>query len=128
MWFNSLVTLDYLKEGSNDCPLLRLYDFDSAEANRLRQAFEQLADGRTDCVCLDSIRSIDGSEIVFVRSVRESGVIETKPGHFEVSLTSEGWRQAADLVEPLCDGRSGYQWLTPQTRGIHLLLSTDGLW
>jgi hypothetical protein len=55
-------------------------------------------------------------------------VVETGLHQFELALASEGWRQAAEFTEPFCAGGFGYQWLTPQTRGIQLLLSKDGAW
>lgn len=120
--------LDYLKDGSDDCPLVRLYEFDGAEARRLRQTFTALADGAVEQVGLDAVESVDGTQLTFVRSARDCGVNETATHCFEVALTSDGWRQASELVEPFCDGDFGYQWLTPQTRGIQLLLSKDGAW
>ncbi len=120
--------LDYLEQGSNDCPLVRLYGFDSEDARCLRQAFCGLADGSVERVGLESIESVDGSHLTFVLDARDRGVVETSPHHFEVVLAPEGWRQAADFVAPFCDGGFGYQWLTPQTRGIQLLFSKDGAW
>ena len=120
--------LDYLKDGSDDCPLVRLYEFDSSDARRLRQTFAALADGAVERADLDAVESVDGTQLTFVRSTRDSGVVETSSHHFEVALASEGWRQAAEFVDSLCDGGFGYQWLTPQTRGIQLLLSKDGAW
>jgi hypothetical protein len=122
------VKLDYLKDGSDGCPLVRLYEFDSSDARRLRQTFEELADGTLDRADLDVVESIDGTRLTFIRSARDRGVVETIARHFEVALTSDGWRQAAEFVSPFCDGGFGYQWLTPQTRGIQLLLSKDGTW
>ena len=120
--------LDYLKDGSDDCPLVRLYEFDSSDARRLRQTFQALADGTIERVGLDTVESADGTQLTFVCSTRDRGVVETSSHNFEVTLASEGWRQAADFVEPFYDGGFGYQWLTPQTRGIQLLLSKDGAW
>src|SRR5262245_60334050 len=118
--------LDYLKEGSADCPLVRLYEFDRSEARRLHQTFERMADGKMERLDLDGVQSVDGTQITLVRSAQDSGVIETSSQRFEVVLSAEGWRQAADLVEPFCDGGFGYQWLTPQTNGIQWLLSKVG--
>lgn len=122
------VKLDYLKNGSDECPLVRLYEFDCPDARRLRQTFDALAEGSVERVALESVESVDGSHLTFVRSARDRGVVETSPHHFEVALASEGWRQAADFVSAFCDGGFGYQWLTPQTRGIQLLFSKDGAW
>ena len=120
--------LDYLKDGSDACPLVRLYEFDSSDARRLRQTFQALADGTVERVGLDKVESIDGTQLTFIRCAQDRGIVEPSPHHFEVALASEGWRQAAELVDPFCSGGSGYQWLTPQTRGIQLLLTKDGAW
>jgi hypothetical protein len=39
------VKLEYLGDGSDDCPLIRLYEFDRAEAMWLREIFDSLANG-----------------------------------------------------------------------------------
>ncbi|MCP5524391.1 MAG: hypothetical protein H7A46_22910 [Verrucomicrobiales bacterium] len=120
--------LDYLQDGSDACPLVRLYEFDPADARDLRQTFDALAAGGVERVGLESVTSVDGSQLTFVRSDRDCGIVETAPNRFEVVLAPEGWRQAADFVAPFCDGGFGYQWLTPQTRGIRWLFSKDGAW
>lgn len=120
--------LDYLKTGSGDSPLVRLYGFDPDEASRLRQAFSALAGGRVELAVSEWIESVDGCRITFSRAAQDHGVVEIGSHQFNVILTQEGWHQAADLVAPFCDGAVGYQWLTPQTRGIQLLFSKDGSW
>jgi hypothetical protein len=72
--------------------------------------------------------SVDGTQLSFVRSMRERGTVEIGSNQFEVALTAEGWKHAAELAELFCKGGSGCQWLTPQARGIRLLLSRDGTW
>ena len=37
--------LDFLKEGADDCPMVRLYDFRSSDVQRLIETFEALAIG-----------------------------------------------------------------------------------
>jgi hypothetical protein len=124
----SPVKLDYLKDGSDDCPLVRLYEFDSSDAQRLRQTFQALADGSIERVRLEAVESVDGTQLTFIRSTRNRRVVETGLHQFEVALTPEYWRWAADLTEPFCDGGFGYQWLPPQTSDIKLLLSKNGTW
>ncbi|MFN7140687.1 MAG: hypothetical protein ACK4UN_15230 [Limisphaerales bacterium] len=120
--------LDYLKEGSDDCPLVRLYDFDSTDAHNLKQIFNALAEGSLERVDLEIVESVDGSHLTFVRCTRDRGVVESTPRRFEVLLTSEGWWQAADSIVSFCDGGVGYKWLTPQTNGIQWLFSKNGSW
>jgi len=122
------VKIDYLKVGSDDCPLVRLYDFDSEDAKRLRRTFQALADGSLERVRLEPIESVDGTQLTFVRSARDGGMTETGAKNFEVALSAEGWLQAADSVAPFCEGSVGYQWLAPQSRGLQWLFSKDGSW
>jgi len=81
------VKIDYLKDGSDDCPLVRLYDFNSEEAQRLRRMFQALAEGSTARVCLEAVESVDGTHLTFVRSARDGGVTESGSKNFEVALT-----------------------------------------
>lgn len=120
--------IDYLQTGSNECPLVRLYDFDDHDARRLRRTFEALADGSVENVRLEKVESVDGTQITFSRSARDQGVFETDVHHFQVILTPDSWQVAADLTEPFCEGQSGCQWLIPQARGIQILLSKNGAW
>ena len=119
--------VDYLEDGSDDCPLVRIYDFSGAEARHLQEMFQALADGALKRASLDAVESVDGTQITFVRSTRDGGVVKIGSHLFEVALSAEGWRQAEGLTEPFCDGSSGYQWLV-QTLGIQLLLSKAGDW
>lgn len=120
--------IDYLKDGSDDCPLIRLYDFDGKDAQMLRRTFQALADGSMERARLEAVESVDGTQLSFGRSPRNRGVVETGLRCFEVELSPEGWQLVADLTQPFCDGRLGYQWLTRQIRGVQLLLSNDGAW
>ena len=107
---------------------MRLYDFDNLDARRLRQIFEAMADGSIKQLQLKEVESVDGTQITFSLGERDQGVVETSSHRFEVVLAPEGWRLAAEMTGPFCEGRFGYQWLIPQTRGIQILLSKDGAW
>jgi len=123
--------IDYLKEGVDDRPIVRLYEFRSADAQRLRQTFQALAGGSTQQVRLEDIgavESVDGTRLTFSRGNRDRGVVHHGADQFEVVLTSQGWQQAADLTEAFCEPSTGYQWLTPHTGKIQLLLSLSGDW
>ena len=120
--------LDYLKDGSDDCPLVRLYNFRSTEIQHLRRLFESLATGAAQHVSLDEVESVDGSRITFTRAAHDSGVVERGPQSFDVVLTAEGWQPCIELVEPFCEPNWGFQWLCDEVGHIRLLLSHDGAW
>jgi hypothetical protein len=121
--------LDYLQDGSDNCPLLRLYAFDRAEAQRLFQLFESLANGIAKRTSLREVESIDGTQLTLVCDSEDRGVIETSSQSFEIMLTSEGWKHVAEFTAPFANGSLGYQWLLPPLmRGTQLLLSKHGDW
>ena len=120
--------LDYLKDGSDDYPLVRLYEFRSAEIQRLRQLFESLVNGAAEHIALDEVESVDGTRLTFTRAARDRGVVQSGPQSFDVVLTPEGWQRCIGLLEPFCEPSSGYQWLCDDVGGIRLLLSHAGDW
>ena len=123
--------IDYLEDGSERCPLIRLYDFQSDEARSLIKAFESLANGTTNEISLGAIvpiDTIDGTQITFVRNELGQGVIEKERFRFALALPAEQWRLNAEIVEPFSNGTFGYQWLAPETSDIQVLLSKSGDW
>ena len=124
--------LEYLPDGSDMCPLVRLYEFDTVGARRLHDAFCSLALGSLQHVSLEeivSVDSIDGCRITFTRGTQDRGVVQTAEREFDVLLSSQGWAHTAGLAEPFCDNCSaGYQWLTEHAGDIQLLFSPGGDW
>ncbi|MBI5687441.1 MAG: hypothetical protein HZC54_20400 [Verrucomicrobia bacterium] len=123
--------LDYLKDGSDDCPLIRLYEFSSVEIQRLRQSFERLANGTAKHVALDEatpVESVDGTRLTFIRDERDRGVVLSSPQSFDMILSPEGWQRCVGLLDPFCETSRGYQWLCDDVGQIPLLLSSDGAW
>ena len=122
------IKLEYLPDGSDACPLVRLYDFDTDGVCCLRDTFRSLAEGTLHVNLQDVIpvESVDGCTIRFTRA-KSSGVVQVGHREFEVLLSPEGWRQAADLTEAFCEGGFGFQWLTDYGK-IQLLLSKTGEW
>jgi hypothetical protein len=124
--------LEYLPDGSDMCPLVRIYEFDSAAARRVHDAFSSLASGSLERVSLEEIvpvDSIDGCHITFSRGPKDRGVIQTGGREFDVVLSSQGWSHTAGLAEPFRDNCSaGYQWLTEHAGDIQLLFSPGGDW
>jgi hypothetical protein len=124
--------LQFLADGSPDCPLIRLYDFQAAESVRLKTLFERLANGSLGYVSLHQqpgIEPIDGCQLNLHVGKRDTGIVQTAGSFFECSLSPERWSDVAALAEPFCEAArpNSYQWLNEDGE-ISLLLSPDGKW
>ena len=124
--------MEFLPDGSPDCPLIRLYEFSVAEVQELRRFCMSLADGSATCIALHQqpgITAIGGCELNLRIDKRDVGLLQSKTMKFDCALTDEGWREVADLAEPFCDkvGPNTYQWLNEDGE-VSLLLSPSGQW
>ena len=123
--------LDYLADGSPDCPLLRLYDFTSVEAGQLLTAVSELATGMTDRVevhRLAFVEPVGGCQLFLVRSSRDQAVARVGPLEFACGFTAGTWDNVAGLIEPFTASAGGFQWLTGSSGEASLLLSASGQW
>ena len=124
--------LEYLASGSPDGPLVRLYEFDTTGAQRLREAFRSLADGSLEEMALHEewwIKSIAGCQLKLRMGPRDLGIVERLPSKFECTLTVEGWSEMASMVDPFCAGESSEAavWLNEDGEAS-LLLTPSGRW
>jgi hypothetical protein len=123
--------LEYLADGFRDCPLIRLYEFNQAEARSLRNLVRSLATGEADSVALQGevwAESVGGCKLTLRRGTRNQGVREVDPLSFECVLSSGGWRKVEGLIDPFCDSHTaGFQWLTREG-SVPLLVSQSGQW
>ncbi|HTV65108.1 MAG TPA: hypothetical protein VMD98_05850, partial [Bryocella sp.] len=110
--------LEFLADGS-DCPLIRLYDFDPADAMRLREALRALSDGSRQSIPLHDewwITTIQDCQLDLRQGKRDLGVVQRLPMRFECILTQAAWLEAMELTQPFCKTGSDdeivrYQWL-----------------
>lgn len=123
--------LEFLRAGAPDCPLIRLYDFDSKEAQRLLQIALQLVGKRDSAIALHAeptITPIDACELTLRCDDARSGVRELSPMKFEWASSDGGWLDIASLIQPFCQaGVAGHQWLS-RVGDVAVLLSRDGKW
>jgi len=123
--------LEFLANGSPDCPLIRIYEFNSKEAYELRRIALQLARGREKVVRLHkqpNATVISGFELTLQQGKKDRGVSEISPLKFEWVLSQAGWLKVADLIRPFSRGATkGWQWLCEIGR-TRILLSCDGHW
>jgi hypothetical protein len=125
--------LEYLAEGSADCPLLRLYDFTSDEAKQLLIAVTGLATGsleRVDVERLPFVEPVEDCRLCLVRSPWDRAVVRIGPSAFECGFTSARWDNVAGLIEPFAEEGSvgGFQWLATSPGEVAFLLSPSGKW
>ncbi|MCC6983940.1 MAG: hypothetical protein IT535_11765 [Bauldia sp.] len=120
------MNLEFLEEGSEDCPLIRLYGTVPAEFVSLHREIRRLATGEVERVSVDRLpgfRSVDGCELTMVSSPRDIGVHRRQgTPSFEWQLTPSMWDIAGDFIDPFArDLEVGrYQWLAGRQGGSGL--------
>ncbi len=127
--------LEYLAEGSPDCPLVRLYEFDATGAKRLREAFRSLADGSRQDIPLHEewwVEPVDGCHLDLRLGARDLGVVQRLPMAFDCVSTDEAWMEMVEKIDPFCTSQTAYagevyQWLNFDGE-VSLLLSPTGKW
>ncbi len=125
--------MEFLSDGSPDCPLLRLYDFDASHACELQLLLLALADGTKSNVPLQETLAADavGGCILVLQTVdTDQGIVwDGSVGMFFCRLHRSSWREVAGRAAPFCiSSKVGqYQWLD-ETSSISWLLSPDGSW
>ncbi|HUA02047.1 MAG TPA: hypothetical protein VMB02_17045 [Candidatus Aquilonibacter sp.] len=124
--------LEFLADGSPDCPLIRLYGFQTADAQRLKELFDCLAAGSRTNVSLHEqlgIEPVAGCRLNLQIGKQNIGIVRKGPLNFELILTAAGWSDMASLAEPFCEAAqpNAYQWLNEDGE-ISLLLSPNGEW
>ena len=123
--------LEYLSDGSPECPLIRLYEFNRSEAQQLRQLVKSLVTGDRKDVSLQNemwVEPVDRCCLKLRVGIRNEGVRQAQPLRFECVLSPEGWNNVEGLLEPFSepDG-AGFQWLTTDG-SVALLISQNGQW
>lgn len=123
--------VEFLAEGSPDCPLIRLYDYHSGELERLSAACRELVEGRRNEFLLHEqewVESIGGCRFTWRSALRDVGVRLPAAGdHFVLEFSDEAWREVEDKLRPLQDGSGGFQWLTNEG-DVEVLISLGGGW
>jgi hypothetical protein len=123
--------IEYLAEGTRDCPLIRLYEFGTAETCALRELVRSLIAGERQSAAIHReawAEPIGGCCLTFRRGNRNQGVRQTDLLNFECVLSPDGWTNVEGLLDPFCvAGGDGFQWLT-QDGSVSLLLSKSGQW
>jgi hypothetical protein len=126
--------LEYLANGSPNCPLIRLYDFTTAEAVQFHRAVQALASSaaeRLDVHRLPFVQSVGDCQLEFVRQSWDGAIVRGRGCcEFECGFTAGTWDNVAGLLKPFTQGTGGFQWLAgvPGEAALLLSASASGQW
>lgn len=109
------VKLEYLDSGSNDCPLVRLYDLEPQGTSTLVRHFYDLSTRAIDSLESHALSGVAPADDLRLMAVvgKERGLVLLGPGlNFEMTLSQASWDQVAGLAEPFEVLTSGgrHQW------------------
>lgn len=124
-----IIKIEYIKEGSPECPLIRIYGKEPESCQILRKSVLQLSKKQIKTVTvhlLPIFTGVDGCELYFELG-ENIGILETGNNKFRCILNETNWINVEGLLEPFCRTTNGYQWLY-DLGNIKLLFSTDGNW
>ncbi|HZK95395.1 MAG TPA: hypothetical protein VFC67_14400 [Prolixibacteraceae bacterium] len=124
--------LDYIDKinefGDN---IVRLYDFDSSQANQFQLIVKQiiLVDKKPlDLSTIDFIQARNCNLILRI-SDEDAGIVRMGKQKFCCDLTLEGYEHMILLLEPFCKRETkGYQWLYDIDSQTDFLFSPGGTW
>jgi|GEM_PF-974490 len=126
--------LEFLADGSPDCPLVRIWGFVPAEVCGLHEEVTRLAGGQAELVevhSLPGVVPIDDCRLTLKVGQEDRGVNALiSENSFECLLRRHKWELVADLIRPFYEEarpRIYYQWLD-DSADISLLLSDNGEW
>jgi hypothetical protein len=127
------MNIEYLKTGSEDCPLVRIYGNIPRSAKILHHHTQMLCDGEVTIVKvheLPGFNSINGCKLTFSASDKDIGLKEIKHMDFICYLLLESWCRVSGQIKELTGVKvEGYQWLD-ESSDISLLISRyeTGAW
>ncbi|OGX07074.1 MAG: hypothetical protein A2Z88_11330 [Omnitrophica WOR_2 bacterium GWA2_47_8] len=125
--------IEYLKDGSPDCPILRLFEFNNDEVARLKEGLEKLRDGKTrrfEFHRESYVAPVNNCQLTFEIGDLNKGVYQAEDSKFVCGLKRSGYAAILGFLEPFCvkpAAKDVYQWLD-ETGEIALLLSRKGNW
>lgn len=110
--------------------LIRLYDFDMHEALKLKEIIEEELLGNHREIRFSSLDFVEplNCDLVLKMFNIDKGIALADSGNFECYLTNAAYKEMMYLMEPFCEGATGYQWLYDLDCPIDLLFSPGGTW
>jgi len=128
-----MLKLQFLPDGSQDCPLICISGADLTAFKLLRDAIEQLSNGTIRETSIDrfpGIVAVEDCRVSAIATTWDQGVIKLgETNTFEWRLTPDTWDNVAGLLEPFCrdNSRPGFQWLE-SAGDVRVLATSTGEW
>jgi hypothetical protein len=123
--------IEFLPDGTEACPLIRLFAFSPGEVAQLRRVCRELADSRGDEFVLHDqpwIEPVSGCRFIWRASSEDRGVLlPTQGSPFVLAFSVEAWREVEDKLVPFAEGSGGFNWLTNEG-DVNVLVSESGQW
>ena len=124
--------LDYIENineyGDN---IVRLYDFDKAQASIFSVAIKQTIITKQQSLKLTTLDFIQSRNCNLTLRIADTdeGISRADKINFFCDLTIEGYKQMILLLEPFCNKETkGYQWLYDIDNQTDFLFSPGGTW
>lgn len=126
--------IDYLPDGSPDCPIIRFFDFTAEEASALMERFRSLSMTGSPSFStkdLPFVRSLDETTIEFLVNAQDVGLLSAGDRVFHCIGSAAMYREMTELMEPFSKDidPNTFQWIN-ELSDISLLLtsSKNGSW
>ncbi len=132
----SVITIEFIPDGSEDAPLLLIYGDDIPSARELFHSIRSLWSDRRSSIAIHDLPGFVGVgdvELYFHLSDKNSGVIQSQERfRFDCYLSADMWEHVEGLLEPFCDryyrsGEHRYQWIMDSGE-ISVIYSTQRGW
>ncbi len=126
--------IEFLPDGSHDCPAILFHGCSSAGAEALIKTFRSLADNPATEVALHQLPDVSpvGDVQIFATNASgRTGVQQLSAFAFLWRQDSEGWLEAAELAEPvaLSNASEGTRFQYLERNGkFNVIFSTSRAW
>lgn len=121
--------IEFLAEGSEDCPLILLTREHEQDVPALAAALRRVPIGPVELHKLPGVEAVGGVALVALTARANLGVRVRRHNVFEWVLDASGWEEVAGLLEPFIEPsqEDGFQFLNRHS-GPKLVISTNGKW
>lgn len=128
--------IEMIKEGSSDCPLIRIYHFSIDEILEFMADINDLIKRKISVLDISNLRGVDAINdlrLSFELYKEDKGLVSIGKNAYKLILTEDSFISMTEKLEGFCRENESerndavYQWLD-ETSEISLLLSPSGFW